>query len=94
MPLNRPNKNATGFMKEYERQKKRGRQEISNPSHPDYNQKHRDINKLRVFGTLDVLAKTNLGRISRVMKPHPTDKGYFKEVYVLYKNRYKYKNLD
>lgn len=83
----RPNKIAKGFTKDFERNKKRGRRPIMNPQHPDYNE---NLGRLILFGTLDKLAGFKF-KIVKIKKPHPTDNGYTKEVYVLYKNRDKYK---
>lgn len=88
----RPNKVAYGFTKNNDRNVKAGKVRITNPKHPDYNEdKARTINRLIVYGTNDLLASSRLFKFVKVQKPHPTDSGYFKDVYVLYKNRKKYK---
>lgn len=53
-----------------------------------------DMNKLSVRGTLDKLAGGTMKYlIKKISKPHPTDIGYYKEVYILNdsgKLKYKY----
>lgn len=71
----RPNKVAKGFTKHYERGAKYGKENM-NP----------DIGSLMVRGTTDILSKRTHLAVSlskKVMKEHPIDKGYFKQVYVL-----------
>jgi hypothetical protein len=79
---NRPNKQAKGFTKHYERREKMGRQRVTNPKHPLYKPKEKIINTLIVKGTLDVLKGYTFLK-KKVILEHPIDKGYFKEVYVL-----------
>lgn len=67
----RPNKTAKGFTKNAERMKSQGR-----------NIKDTDILRLTVRGTTDEL-NGMLFYFKRVNKEHPTDKGYFKQVFVL-----------
>jgi len=83
---NRYNKQAIGFTKHNERRVKQGKIRITNPKHPLYNEAQANlITTLIVRGTLDILAKrggiASVGK--KVLKEHPTDKGYYKEVYVL-----------
>lgn len=80
--IRRPNRVAQGFTDHEERRKEKGRSRISNPAHPLYDH---DLSRLIVFGTTDELAKGVNYMTTRVMKPHPVDMGYFKEVYVLSK---------
>lgn len=69
----RPNKVAKGFTKHHERNMSKGKENMKP-----------DIGSLIVRGTTDVLAKkTSLGISKRILKEHPTDKGYFKEVLIL-----------
>lgn len=71
---NRPNRTAKGMTRTYERGRRWGK-EVRKP----------DVGTLMVRGTCDPLAK-RMGVASlskKVMKEHPTDKGYFKQVYVL-----------
>lgn len=81
----RPNKLANGFCLNDDRHRKNGKQRISNHNHPDFNKRgnYHDVLALNVRGTTDVLGRANWLQIKKVMKPHPTDRGYFKEVYVL-----------
>jgi hypothetical protein len=76
---NRPNKQAKGFTKHYERNKAKGRTYIENPAHPAFNA---TLNTLIVRGTLDHLAKTKF-YLKKVRIEHPTDKGFFKDAYIL-----------
>lgn len=80
----RLNKQAKGFTKHYERNEAKGRVTISNPKHPQYDAiKAPLINTLIVRGTLDHLSGNKMFLIKKVKVEHPTDKGYFKEVYIL-----------
>lgn len=82
---NRLNKTAKGFTKHYERWAQQGRQRIGNYKHPQYNNRGnaKEVLSLIVNGTTDELK--GLGWIYKklVEKEHPTDKGYFKKVYIL-----------
>ncbi len=71
---NRPNKIAKGCTKHFERNQARGK---------DNN--NINFNTLIVRGTLDGLAKRSgvLSIAKKIKVEHKTDKGYFKEVYVL-----------
>ena len=71
-------------MRDEERRKKINKERVSNPAHPKYNdQKYKIFLRLAVYGTCDVLAKGINYNIKKITKEHPTDKGYFKEVYIL-----------
>ena len=48
--------------------------------HPQYNH---ELGKLTVWGTTDELAKCVNYMVRKVVKSHPTDMGYFKQMYVL-----------
>ena len=64
----RPNKNAAGYL------------------YTSVKCKHKTKDKklkLFVYGTFDTLAKIHNTSIKKIKKEHPTDKGYFKEVYIL-----------
>lgn len=80
---NRPNKTAKGFTKHLERREAMGRTRISNPKHPNYNPKEILVTKLIVKGTLDHLAGSKTFYFKKAKIEHPTDKGYFKEGYIL-----------
>lgn len=79
---NRPNRQAKGFTKHYERREKMGKQRITNDKHPNYKPKEKLITTLIVRGTSDVLKGYWLFR-KRVVIQHPTDMGFTKEVFVL-----------
>ena len=79
---NRPNKQAVGFTKHYERREKQGRKTITNPKHPAYNPKEEMIVRLIVRGTLDEL-RGKMFLVKKIKIEHPIDKGFFKEVFVL-----------
>lgn len=70
------NKQALGFLKTLREQTKDNKLEYLRSE--KFNLKE----KLSLFGTLDSLAG-NKHVTKLVKKEHPTDKGYFKEVYVL-----------
>ena len=74
--LYRPNKVAYHFQRSIEQRGCKKRHDM-------------DFLKLAVRGTLDVLARTRFD-IVRIKIEHPTNRGYFKEVYVLKKNKLKY----
>lgn len=80
---NRHNKQAKGFTKHQERREKLGRVRITNPKHPNYNPKEVIITKLIVKGTLDHLSGSKSFLFKKAKIEHPTDKGYFKEGYIL-----------
>jgi hypothetical protein len=80
MKIKRPNKVAQGFTDHEERRKAMGRSRIQNPMHPQYNH---ELGKLTVWGTTDELAKGVNYMVRKVVKSHPTDMGYFKQMYVL-----------
>ena len=71
---NRPNKQAKGFTKHYERRKAMGRNQLPKE----------DVNTLIVRGTLDELGRGRWMITKKIKIEHPVDKGYFKEVYVLH----------
>jgi hypothetical protein len=81
----RPNRKAKGALyTEKRRELTTNKKRISNPKHPDYNEtKDRTALKLMCFGTCDTLAKLINYSVKKIKKEHPTDKGYFKECYVL-----------
>lgn len=79
---NRPNKQAVGFTKHYERREKQGRTRISNPKHPLYKSKDEMIVSLIVRGTLDEL-RGKMFLTKKIKIEHPIDKGFFKEAIVL-----------
>jgi len=83
----RPNKNAAGQLyTEVRREKVTGKIRITNPKHPLYNdEKTRKCLQLVCYGNLDSYnRRKGLGCLSvKVKKEHPTDKGYFKEVFIL-----------
>lgn len=92
----RPNKLANGIYLNDKRHERKGKIRISNNNHPLFNKKgnYFDILSLNVRGTTDILGRGNWVLIKRVLKEHPTDKGYFKEVYILSKEgRNKLKRL-
>ena len=81
---NRQNRTAIGFSLNEERRVKHGKVRISNPKHPDYNEeKDRILLGLMVRGTTDVLKGGYYMLCKKIKIEHPTDKGFFKEVYVL-----------
>ena len=79
---NRPNKQAIGFSKHYERREKMGRVRITNPKHPSYNVKEEMITRLIVKGTLDEL-RGKMFMTKKIKIEHPIDKGFFKDAVVL-----------
>lgn len=81
----RPNKVSKGFTKHYEKWAQKGRQRISNNKHPNYNKRGtaQEILSLIVRGTTDKLNGLGFVYKKKILKEHPIDKGYFKEVYVL-----------
>ncbi len=87
MNYNRPNKNALGFTLHLEARRKKGKDYISNPKHPAYNDATcRKMGMLGVYGSFDSLANRkglSYSLSKKVMKEHPIDKGYFKEVYII-----------
>ena len=82
---NRPNKTAKGFTKHYENWATKGRSHISNDKHPNFNKRgtFHEILSLITRGTTDELRGLSFTIKKKVLKEHPTEKGYFKEVYVL-----------
>jgi hypothetical protein len=97
---------AKGFTAHYERRAAQGRKRpfLLPPIVPtEASIKYNQIDWFILFGSLDELNRRRLltGAISKKVKiEHPTDKGYFKEVYVLSKygrrlllNRQKYGKL-
>ncbi len=81
----RPNRKAKGALyTEKRRELTTGKNRISNPKHPQYNEVKDRINlKLMCHGTCDSLAKMVNYSVKKIKREHPTDKGYFKECYIL-----------
>ena len=83
LKFSRPNATAQGMTKNAERRKRLGKEGITNPAHPEYNREKQTVYlRLVVKGTNDALV-CRLPISKRVKKEHATDKGYFKEVFVL-----------
>jgi hypothetical protein len=72
----RPNKVAYHYQKSIEQKGCRNKNNI-------------DFIKLAVRGTLDILARSRFD-IIKVYIEHPINKGYFKQVYILKKNKKEY----
>lgn len=70
---NRPNRQAKGFTKHYERREAKGRMTRANL----------EVGALIVRGTTDHLVRAKWLYFKKVQVEHPTDKGYFKTVFVL-----------
>lgn len=82
---NRPNKTALGFYFTDERRKKStNKQRVT--FHCDLNNEEKMFkNRLNLYGTGDLLSRTEgiYPFKKKIKVEHPTDKGYFKEVYII-----------
>ena len=81
---NRPNKIAKGLTYTLERNKRKSSRHLSKSKLSE------DASTLSVYGTLDRLGRGKWMKFTKIKIAHPTDPGYFKEVYVLTKNKKKF----
>lgn len=72
------------MMANEERRQAQGRKRVDNPKHPEYNKRGTYVSVLHLMVKGTTCQTMNLQfLIKRVTVAHPTDYGYYKEVYVL-----------